>query len=42
MTWKVIFFSRIVKVADIVSVLQSNTHNGFPVSDYDTVCLHFS
>lgn len=30
---KVVFFSRIVKVADVVSVLQSNTHNGFPVID---------
>ncbi|XP_020258097.1 chloride channel protein CLC-d isoform X2 [Asparagus officinalis] len=31
---RVVFFSRIVKVADILSVLQSNTHNGFPVIDH--------
>lgn len=24
-------FSRVTKVADIVAVLQSNSHNGFPV-----------
>ncbi|KAK1306761.1 Chloride channel protein CLC-d [Acorus calamus] len=28
---KVVYFSRVVKVADVVSVLQSNIHNGFPV-----------
>ena len=30
--WKVVYFPRVVKVADIVSVLRSNKHNGFPVS----------
>lgn len=30
---KVVYFSRVVKVADIVSVLRSNKHNGFPVVD---------
>ncbi|XP_020104381.1 chloride channel protein CLC-d isoform X1 [Ananas comosus] len=33
-TQKVVCFSRIVKVADIVSVLRSNKHNGFPVVDH--------
>ncbi|RAL54358.1 hypothetical protein DM860_001486 [Cuscuta australis] len=31
---KVVYFPRIVKVADIVSILQSNRHNGFPVIDH--------
>ncbi|XP_073006449.1 chloride channel protein CLC-d isoform X2 [Typha latifolia] len=31
---KVACFSRIVKVADLVSVLRSNKHNGFPVVDH--------
>ncbi|GAV74798.1 CBS domain-containing protein/Voltage_CLC domain-containing protein [Cephalotus follicularis] len=31
---KVISFPRVVKVADVVSVLQSNVHNGFPVIDH--------
>ncbi|XP_010905222.1 chloride channel protein CLC-d isoform X1 [Elaeis guineensis] len=31
---KVVYFSRIVKVADIVSILRSNKHNGFPVVDH--------
>lgn len=30
--WKVVYFSRVAKVADIVSVLRSSKHNGFPVS----------
>eukprot|EP00268_Persea_americana_P009321 TRINITY_DN13714_c0_g1_i1.p1 TRINITY_DN13714_c0_g1~~TRINITY_DN13714_c0_g1_i1.p1 ORF type:complete len:283 (-),score=59.91 TRINITY_DN13714_c0_g1_i1:383-1231(-) len=30
---KVVYFPRVVKVADIVSVLRSNKHNGFPVVD---------
>ncbi|KAF6154241.1 hypothetical protein GIB67_036459 [Kingdonia uniflora] len=29
---KVVYFPRVVKVADMVSVLQNNKHNGFPVS----------
>ncbi|XP_011621417.1 chloride channel protein CLC-d isoform X1 [Amborella trichopoda] len=31
---KVVYFPRIVKVADLVSVLRSNKHNGFPVIDH--------
>ncbi|KAF9673919.1 hypothetical protein SADUNF_Sadunf10G0073900 [Salix dunnii] len=31
---KVVSFPRIVKVADVVSILQSNLHNGFPVIDH--------
>nr|GMD66106.1 chloride channel protein CLC-D [Ipomoea batatas] len=31
---KVIYFPRVVKVADTVSILQSNNHNGFPVIDH--------
>lgn len=31
---KVIYFPRIVKVGDAVSVLRSNNHNGFPVIDH--------
>ncbi|XP_073268007.1 chloride channel protein CLC-d isoform X2 [Populus alba] len=31
---KVVSFPRIVKVADVVSILQSNIHNGFPVIDH--------
>lgn len=31
---KVVYFSRVAKVADIVSVLRNNKHNGFPVSYY--------
>lgn len=31
---KVVSFPRIVKVADAVSILQSNLHNGFPVIDH--------
>ncbi|XP_031093188.1 chloride channel protein CLC-d-like isoform X2 [Ipomoea triloba] len=31
---KVIYFPRVVKVADIVSILRSNKHNGFPVLDH--------
>nr|GMD63389.1 chloride channel protein CLC-D [Ipomoea batatas] len=30
----VIYFPRVVKVADTVSILQSNNHNGFPVIDH--------
>lgn len=29
---KVVSFPRVVKVADVVSILRSNEHNGFPVS----------
>lgn len=29
---KVVYFPRVVKVADVVSILRSNKHNGFPVS----------
>lgn len=31
---KVVFFPRVVKVADVVSILRSNKHNGFPVIDH--------
>ncbi|KAG6726724.1 hypothetical protein I3842_02G094500 [Carya illinoinensis] len=31
---RVVSFLRVVKVADIVSILQSNKHNGFPVIDH--------
>ncbi|KAG7991557.1 hypothetical protein I3843_02G082600 [Carya illinoinensis] len=31
---RVVSFPRVVKVADIVSILQSNKHNGFPVIDH--------
>ncbi|KAJ4967791.1 hypothetical protein NE237_014492 [Protea cynaroides] len=30
---KVVYFLRVVKVADVVSVLRSSKHNGFPVVD---------
>ncbi|XP_057467752.1 chloride channel protein CLC-d-like isoform X2 [Actinidia eriantha] len=30
---KVVYFPRVVKVADVVSILKSNNHNGFPVID---------
>ncbi|XP_058073698.1 chloride channel protein CLC-d isoform X2 [Magnolia sinica] len=30
---KVVYFSRVVKVADVLSILRSNKHNGFPVVD---------
>ncbi|XP_062108383.1 chloride channel protein CLC-d isoform X2 [Humulus lupulus] len=30
----VVSFPRVVKVADVVSILQSNKHNGFPVIDH--------
>ncbi|KAH7522342.1 hypothetical protein FEM48_Zijuj07G0128200 [Ziziphus jujuba var. spinosa] len=32
--WKVVSFPRVVKVADVVSILRSNKHNGFPVIDH--------
>lgn len=31
---KVVYFPRVVKVADVVSILRSNKHNGFPVIDH--------
>ncbi|XP_034685600.1 chloride channel protein CLC-d isoform X1 [Vitis riparia] len=31
---KVVYFPRVVKVADVVSILRSNEHNGFPVIDH--------
>ncbi|XP_050119861.1 chloride channel protein CLC-d-like isoform X2 [Malus sylvestris] len=31
---RVISFPRVVKVADVVSILRSNNHNGFPVIDH--------
>ncbi|CAN6677115.1 unnamed protein product [Malus baccata var. baccata] len=31
---RVISFPRVVKVADLVSILRSNNHNGFPVIDH--------
>ncbi|XAR54656.1 hypothetical protein NMG60_11029889, partial [Bertholletia excelsa] len=31
---KVVYLPRVVKVADIVSILRSNNHNGFPVIDH--------
>ncbi|KAK1380084.1 Chloride channel protein [Heracleum sosnowskyi] len=31
---KVVYFPRVVKVADVVSILRSNSHNGFPVIDH--------
>ncbi|KAG8636707.1 chloride channel protein CLC-d isoform X2 [Manihot esculenta] len=31
---KVVSFPRVVKVADVVSILRSNKHNGFPVIDH--------
>ncbi|KAM3356242.1 chloride channel protein CLC-d isoform X1 [Capsicum galapagoense] len=30
----VVYFPRVVKVADVVSILRSNNHNGFPVVDH--------
>lgn len=30
----VVYFPRVVKVADLVSILRSNDHNGFPVVDH--------
>ncbi|GFZ22036.1 chloride channel D [Actinidia rufa] len=30
---RVVYFPRVVKVADVVSILKSNNHNGFPVID---------
>lgn len=31
---RVVSLPRVVKVSDVVSILQSNTHNGFPVIDH--------
>ncbi|XP_018846839.1 chloride channel protein CLC-d-like isoform X2 [Juglans regia] len=31
---RVVSFPRVVKVADVVSILRSNSHNGFPVIDH--------
>ncbi|KAH7858125.1 hypothetical protein Vadar_020268 [Vaccinium darrowii] len=31
---KVVYFPRVIKVADVVSILKSNNHNGFPVIDH--------
>lgn len=31
---KVVYFSRVVKVADVLYILRSNNHNGFPVIDH--------
>ncbi|XP_042475967.1 chloride channel protein CLC-d isoform X2 [Macadamia integrifolia] len=31
---KVVYFPRVVKVSDVVSVLRSSNHNGFPVVDH--------
>ncbi|KAK9139773.1 hypothetical protein Scep_009454 [Stephania cephalantha] len=31
---KVVYFPRVVKVEDLVSILRSNKHNGFPVIDH--------
>ncbi|XP_073137026.1 chloride channel protein CLC-d isoform X1 [Henckelia pumila] len=31
---KVVYFPRIVKVVDVLSILRSNNHNGFPVIDH--------
>ncbi|KAG5560137.1 hypothetical protein RHGRI_003429 [Rhododendron griersonianum] len=31
---KVVYFPRVIKVADVVSSLKSNNHNGFPVIDH--------
>ncbi|KAA8548621.1 hypothetical protein F0562_000305 [Nyssa sinensis] len=31
---KVVYFPRVVKVADLISILRSNNHNGFPVIDH--------
>ncbi|XP_059649903.1 chloride channel protein CLC-d isoform X2 [Cornus florida] len=31
---KVVYFPRVVKVMDVVSMLRSNNHNGFPVIDH--------
>ncbi|XP_031276562.1 chloride channel protein CLC-d isoform X2 [Pistacia vera] len=33
-TQKVVSFPRVVKVADVISILRSNNHNGFPVIDH--------
>ncbi|KAI4317790.1 hypothetical protein L6164_025633 [Bauhinia variegata] len=33
-TERVVSFPRVVKVADVVSILRSNKHNGFPVIDH--------
>ncbi|KAF5452499.1 hypothetical protein F2P56_027491 [Juglans regia] len=34
---RVVSFPRVVKVADIVSILRSNKHNGFPVIDHTRI-----
>uniref|UniRef100_A0A5B6Z8H8 Chloride channel protein n=1 Tax=Davidia involucrata TaxID=16924 RepID=A0A5B6Z8H8_DAVIN len=31
---KVVYFPRVVKVADLISILRGNNHNGFPVIDH--------
>ncbi|KAL2530482.1 Chloride channel protein CLC-d [Forsythia ovata] len=31
---KVVYFPRVVKVSDVLSILRSNNHNGFPVIDH--------
>ncbi|KAL6535313.1 hypothetical protein OROMI_026687 [Orobanche minor] len=31
---QVVYFPRVVKVVDVLSILRSNTHNGFPVIDH--------
>ncbi|KAL3505898.1 hypothetical protein ACH5RR_031280 [Cinchona calisaya] len=31
---KIVYFPRVAKVSDVVSILRSNNHNGFPVIDH--------
>lgn len=38
---KVVSFPRVVKVADIVYILRSNKHNGFPVSTCTLLSIFF-
>jgi len=43
LTLKVISLPRVIRVADVASILGSNKHNGFPVSIafFDTGLTHY-